>query len=92
MARKGQKFNQYSFETKMKAINEYLINEKNAAMIAEDLGITKNTVDMWIYNYRHKNTMGNKKGRPKDDVIDYKERYGILKKYQAFLKEQQEKK
>jgi len=92
MARKGQKFNQYSLETKMKAINDYLNNEKNATMIAKELEITKNTVDMWIYNYRHKNTMGNKKGRPKDDIIDYKERYEILKKYQAFLKKQQERK
>ena len=92
MAKKGQKFNKYSLETKMKAINEYLNNEKNASTIAEELGITKNTIDMWVYNYRHKNTMGNKRGRPKEDIIDYKERYQILKNYQAFLKEQQGKK
>ena len=33
-----------------------------------------------------------KKGRKKEKNIDYKERYEILKKYQAFLKAQREKK
>ena len=31
-------------------------------------------------------------GRRKDENIDYKERYEILKKYQAFLKAQRERK
>ena len=31
-------------------------------------------------------------GRKKEENIDYKERYEILKKYQAFLKAQREKK
>ena len=32
------------------------------------------------------------RGRKKEEDIDYKERYEILKKYQAFLKAQREKK
>ena len=32
------------------------------------------------------------KGNRKEENIDYKERYEILKKYQAFLKAQREKK
>ena len=37
---------------------------------------------------------GQKRGRPKKDLKkeDYKERYEILKKYQAFLKAQRERK
>ena len=37
---------------------------------------------------------GQKRGRPKKDLTkeDYKERYEILKKYQAFLKAQRERK
>ena len=37
--------------------------------------------------------MSDNRGRPKiDDEIDYKEKYEILKNYQAFLKAQREKK
>jgi hypothetical protein len=33
-----------------------------------------------------------KRGRKKEENINYKERYEILKKYQAFLKAQRERK
>ncbi len=38
------------------------------------------------------NDIENKRGRKKEENIDYKERYEILKKYQAFLKAQRERK
>ena len=38
------------------------------------------------------NDINHKRGRNKEENIDYKERYEILKKYQAFLKAQREKK
>ena len=40
----------------------------------------------------HLKTMHKNRGRPKEENIDYKERYEILKKYLAFLKAQREKK
>ena len=51
---------------------------------------------MWQYKSKHiELCKGNKRGRPKEKDLtkeDYKERYEILKKYQAFLKAQREKK
>jgi transposase len=92
VARKGQKFKKYTMEERMKAIHDNVDLGISAQIIANEIGTTKSTVDMWIYRSRHINTFGNKRGRPKDnDKIDYKERYEILKKYQAFLKKQQEK-
>ena len=37
-------------------------------------------------------SLKDKRGRKKEEQIDYKERYEILKKYQAFLKAQRERK
>ena len=49
-----------------------------------------------IYRYNHPEIKTYQKvGRPREkdlSIEDYKERYEILKKYQAFLKAQQEKK
>ena len=48
-----------------------------------------------IYTYKrqgHLHDMSKNKGRKKEENIDYKERYEILKKYQAFLKAQRERK
>ena len=41
---------------------------------------------------KYLNNRNYNKGRRKEDNIDYKERYEILKKYQPFLKAQREKK
>ena len=49
-----------------------------------------------VYRYRHPELKtGKKRGRPKETNLtkeDWKERYEIVKKYQAFLKAQREKK
>ena len=53
-------------------------------------------IDDWIYKYKKQGNLDNdinhKRGRKKDNEIDYKEKYEILKKYQAFIKAQREKK
>ena len=52
----------------------------------------------WSHKFRRPDLypkQGQKKGRPKEKDLtkeDYKERYEILKKYQAFLKAQRERK
>ena len=73
MASKGQKFNKYNVELKNEILNKYL----------ESKGIIKT----WIRKSKHPElASGLKQGRPrKDEIIDYKERYEILKKYQAFI-------
>lgn len=64
--------------------------------VAKKYNIDKSTLWHWIVKDRKQgsqiNDIKNKRGRPKEDNINYKERYDILKKYQAFLKAQREKK
>ena len=95
MAKKGQKFQRYTDEEKTKIISEYLEGKESLKTIAEKYRITsRKTVFGWLEKFRNTGTTNNyKRGRPlKTEEIDYKARYEILKKYQAFLKEQQEKK
>ena len=95
MAKKGQKFQRYTDEKKAKIISEYLEGKESLKSIAEKYEIkSRKTVFGWLKKYRNTGTTNNdKRGRPlKTEEIDYKVRYEILKKYQAFLKEQQEKK
>jgi transposase-like protein len=96
MATKGQKFNKYSYELKMEIINKYMDGEGGLTSLANEYNIPRKTIDSWIYQFIHKNNdMKDKsylKGRKKEENIDYKERYEILKKYQAFLKAQRGKK
>ena len=95
MAKMGQKFQRYTDEEKAKIISEYLEGKESLKSIAEKYEIkSRKTVFTWLNKYRNTGTTNNdKRGRPlKTEEIDYKVRYEILKKYQAFLKEQQEKK
>ncbi len=94
MAKKGQKYNKYSYELKMEIINKYLNGDGGYASLSKEYNIPYKTIDMWIYQYKHLNhdMKNHKKGRKKEENIDYKERYEILKKYQAFLKAQRERK
>lgn len=96
MAKKGQKFGKYSYELKMEIINKYLNNEGGYSSLSKEYNVPQKTINTWIYQYKHLNNdmkgHHNLKGRRKEKNIDYKERYEILKKYQAFLKAQREKK
>ena len=96
MASKGQKFNKYSKELKEEIMNKYLNNQGTANYLSKEYHIPLRTVKTWVYKI-NKNidiTIDNqsKKGRKKEENIDYKERYEILKKYQTFLKAQRERK
>jgi len=93
MARKGQKFNKYSPEFREEILKKYW-SGVSASSLSKEYNISANTIKMWNYNIKHCRT-GGKKGRPKKDELtkeDYKERYEILKKYQAFLQARREKK
>ena len=91
MASKGQKFKKYTKEFKDKVLEEYH-QGYSARYLANKYNITsRNTIFTW--NVQNKCPKLAKPGRPKkDENIDYKERYEILKKYQAFLKAQRERK
>ena len=95
MATKGQKFNKYTEELKLEIVNKYLNNQGSSRSLAKEYGISYKSVETMIYTYKKQGHLSNRNyntGRRKEENIDYKERYEILKKYQAFLKAQRERK
>jgi len=95
MAKKGQKFNKYPEELKLEIVNKYLNNQGTSRSLAKEYGMSYHSIENMIYTYKrqgHLNDLNKNKGRKKEENIDYKERYEILKKYQAFQKAQRERK
>ena len=86
----------YNMEFKNKILNEYLSGVGSSNYLSKKYNISSNTIDTWIKIYRRQgnliNDINHARGRKSESNIDYKERYEILKKYQAFLKAQREKK
>ena len=96
MASKGQKFKNHNSDVKKIILNRYL-NGESSISLAKEFGISHNTIQTWgkKVKWPEKYQKLGKRGRPKEKdltIDDYKERYEIIKKYQAFLKAQQEKK
>lgn len=98
MASKGQKFNRYSSNLKDEIINE-LLEGKSYTELSRKYDVPAKTISTWQQKLRHPERYpgyGRKRhGRPKEKDLtkeDYKERYEILKKYQAFLKAQRKRK
>ena len=97
MARKGQKFNKYSDELRLEIVTKYYNGEGTSRSLGKEHKISYKTIDNWIQkhkrtNYNFKDNRHQLSGNRKEENIDYKERYEILKKYQAFLKAQRERK
>ena len=97
MASKGQKFASYSLEFKNEVLEAYKAGIYGGRdQVAKHYNISSATIWNWISKDRKQGTLENdiyrKRGRTKEENIDYKERYEILKKYQAFLKAQRERK
>ena len=99
MASKGQKFKNYgnSANIKVAILEEYKL-KRNIKELAERYNIPEGTIKTWTSKLNHPElylNQGQKRGKPKEKNLtkeDYKERYEILKKYQAFLKAQRKKK
>ena len=84
-------------EFKQQVINEYNSGKNGSYYyLARKYNISSNTIYHWIVKDRKQgnqmNDIENKRGRQKEENVDYKERYEILKKYQAFLKAQRKRK
>lgn len=95
MASKGQKFSKYSNEVKQEIMDK--VKQGIAVrFLAKEYNIPSGTIFTWTDKKNHPEKIINlKRGRPKEKDLtkeDYKERYEILKKYQAFLKAQRERK
>ena len=95
MALKGQKFNKYSDDLKQEIMNK-VKQGMSIRYVAKQYNIPSGTIFTWTDKKNHpEKVTGFKKGRRNDSNLtkeDWKERYEILKKYQAFLKAQREKK
>ena len=99
MAKKGQKFKKYPPGTKELVIDEYFSFEGNQHSLSRKYGIPRETIKNWVRKVENnvdvtKDGRGCH-GRPKTKNLtleDYKERYEILKKYQAFLQARRGKK
>lgn len=97
MASKGQKFIRFTNEERTEIVGKYLSGKYGYRALAKEYGISWKTVESMVRKYRKTGTtITEQKGRPttSKDLTreDYKERYEILKKYQAFLKAQRERK
>ena len=94
MAQKGQKYQKFTQQEKEEYVRMYQ-EGKPSSYFEREYGISANTIRMWQYKANHPElNKGNKRGRQKKDLSkeDWKERYEILKKYQAFLKAQRQRK
>ena len=100
MASKGQKFRSYSAELKQTILKEYFEESTSSRFLSKKYNISRKTIENWIAKTKHNidvkvdHRAGNS-GKPKTKNLtleDYKERYEILKKYQAFLQARREKK
>lgn len=95
MAKKNQKFKKYKLEEKEEIVKKFLEGE-SAGRLSKEYDVPRGTILTWSRKVKRVElNKGKKQGRPKKGKLtidDYKERYEIIKKYQAFLKEQREKK
>ena len=87
----------YSIEFKQKVIEDYKSGKYGGSPnLSKHYGIKQKTLENWIKKDKiqgnQENDIERKRGRPKEENIDYKERYEILKKFQEFIKAQREKK
>jgi transposase-like protein len=96
VALKGQKFNKYSEDFKNIVVEEYLKGQGGYICLGKKYNVSWHSIEDWVKKFKKqgniKNDINQARGRKKQDRIDYKERYEILKKYQAFLKAQRERK
>lgn len=94
MAKKGQKFNKYTVELRSEVLEKYFTGQYSARTLGDEYGISPKTIGTWIKAYKDGKSLGMaKRGKRKaDDTIDYKERYEILKKFQAFVEAQRKRK
>lgn len=88
--------NKYTNDFKKKIVDEYISRSESFYSLERKYNIPNSSIKNWYYKFYKKgidiSTLKENRGRKKEKDIDYKERYEILKKYQAFLKAQREKK
>ena len=94
MALKGQRFNKIPLNIKLEICKRHFDEYIPETPLAREYNLPIGTIRYIFNNYKKGYGFERKKGRQKNPITleDYKERYEILKKYQAFLKAQRERK
>ena len=101
MASKGQKFKKYSPELKEIILKEYFEQGIDSYSLGKKYDVPFKTIRNWVRKVRmnidvrvdHRlGSSGNFTKKGNLTLEDYKERYEILKKYQAFLQARRGKK
>ena len=86
----------YTNEFKKQVVDEYLSGKESFYSLERKYNISNSTIKNWYYNFHKRGidllSLKENRGRKKEEDIDYKERYEILKNYQTFLKAQRKKK
>ena len=86
----------YDINLKKEIVNKYFNGNGTLNSLQKEYGISYKTIFNWLKKeklyHSQENDINHSRGRKKEENIDYKERYEILKKYQVFLKAQREKK
>ena len=86
----------YDINLKKEIVNKYFNGNGTLNSLQKEYGISYKTIFNWLKKeklyHSQENDINHSRGRRKEENIDYKERYEILKKYQAFLKAQRERK
>ena len=99
MASKGQNFNKYSSNIKLEVASKALEGRGYRSIARDYPDVPVFTIKNWVHKAKKSVDVTSDSrgghGRPKTKNLtleDYKERYEILKKYQAFLQARREKK
>ena len=83
MARKGQKFKQWTAEEKYKIIKPILKFEKSSALVTKETGINNGMISKWVHQYNEKglDCLTNKKN-PGNPLSKYSNKKKLTKEEQ----------
>ena len=92
MQKRNRFLDKYSIETRERIVRLVLEEKESYREIERKYNVPRNTAFRWVKKYKEHGTVMPMIDGEIADEINYKEQYEILKKFQAFLKEQQKKK
>lgn len=92
MKKNNRFLEKYSIELREKIVRLVLYDKVSYREIERKYKIPRNTAFNWVKKFKERGTVKPLVDGEISNEINYKEQYEILKKYQAFLKEQQRKK
>lgn len=97
MAKKGQKFKTIDEELILTIVNEKIDKGKSYSELEKKYGISRGSMMTWVKRYRdrgyvNRNKRGIKKSLSNMTIEELRIEVDILKKFQAFLNQQQGRK